>query len=197
MRRPKIDKYGVLHRNYIHCLEKQYMCTGAEDAKHTLKHKLINAIVTSANHAYSVCGREHIKGNRHDRVGHFVTTLRRELSCHFSAYTKAQLTQKAIWADAGMLDNVLGFSYLRFKPSQRVELFSFSELKEIVQMAQERIRNPTPDEMLQQSLEEIKGELSTSAHSVANVTNIVARSESTMTKIEELCQKLQDLSSIS
>jgi hypothetical protein len=75
-----------------------------------LADKLPDVIRRAAQHAREVGGREHVKANRHERVGHFVTTLRRLLDSHLAVNsittTKAliqALCDKAQWYDAGVL----------------------------------------------------------------------------------------------
>ena len=68
----------------------------------------------ATRHAQEVAGREHIKADRHERVGHFVTTLRRLIDHQGLGPSKNGLInglcRKEIWHDAGELSEGATFS---------------------------------------------------------------------------------------
>lgn len=66
---------------------------------------LHQAIAQAVVHAHEVCGREHIKGDRHERVRQFCNSLRSFVSCRFNrgVVSASGLLSHRMWCDAGVL----------------------------------------------------------------------------------------------
>lgn len=64
------------------------------------------ALAAAISHAREVATREHIKGDRFERVNIFLTDLRRELTTHFEGHLKklivGALCRKEAWYDIGV-----------------------------------------------------------------------------------------------
>ena len=94
-----------VYRNKKTCYIKEVRMT-AEDTKR----EIIIALTKSIRHVQSVAKREHIKADRMERVGLFVTHLRTCLACvPDSAYYIEKLCDKRLWYDIGELNEPVSF----------------------------------------------------------------------------------------
>ena len=71
---------------------------------------MIAGIAEAVRNTNKVCEREHVKiTSRHERVGEFVTQLRRSLGHKTTPTFVGQITERRYWYDAGVLDPTQNF----------------------------------------------------------------------------------------
>lgn len=140
------------YNNQFPCVEKINPMPEGSPMDSTIISLFANVIHTAITHTHGVVNREHVKADRNERVGQFLTSLRRELTyirngsglCE-SDFLQIQqsLLRREVWYDVGQLNtDITGVGF-----------FSYSFLKSLVDAAN-RSRHSVDG-----SVREIQGDL--------------------------------------
>ena len=144
------------------------------------------AIAQAKANAYEIVGREHIKGDRYERVRHFCTCLRRWLGYNFDPATihKMGITRPYVWFDAGVVD-FKSVKYVQFNLSQL-------EIATVASSQYDSLYQKTEDQSILADLAELRKSLEADRECLKGMDRLSQQADEINKKWDEVEKEVEE-----